>query len=615
MPATINPLPKDPSRQAAHEAEIQDLVVFLQERSDGVSEIAASWMNEIDGAPPEHDSNALGVDHDQATSEAALNRLDNPEFSTWSLEIRIRVIMDIWHAMARVKVSKEHGLRRLFGIALRDAIFIPDEQDKAQIEAYLKTQNSSWDHQLRFNSRWLWHRCRRTVPPPDKLYETVNEVFKLYGPQKDSKTNLPLFNPQAWHDAKNVLKAIKLGLLSDPPGVQLYYQMYIEKKTNLPIFRCVRGTCIPEGAIHKHLRDQMPKSGTSVRHASARIKDYVFIHNLIVGTLNRSGKINLYVPGNETVGILALPEHTKDIAGILSYNLLTDSKFKHAYLAEQQGTKYAGIAIHSVEEKMQFTQMMQEFPGFNVPNSPPNFKDGARTWNSKANGETIFYKLESHLKSYHLKWLRSANEKSSVSQILPKAKVLEKKLRSENRGSEAYTVAAIPVPIDHPNFTGILPSNEPELHLEGGTTELSPPQVLPTFRAYQLPPTLQAAHVKESAAQSLVLPASWDNYQQPGLVSSSTEVNSFVEFAQSLDERNYHMDEDLRQESSFTITSARSTASSSSRKREAEALPNTPFASEPPRQQQKRTCHKCKQQHCKGSNRRELCKKSLCGLQ
>jgi hypothetical protein len=114
----------------------------------------------------------------------------------------------------------------------------------------LKTQNSSWEHQIRFNARWLWHHCRWTVPPPDKLFDAVNEVFQLYCPQKDSKTNLPLFNTQAWNDTKNVLKAIKLGLLSDPPGFQLYFQMYIEQKTNLPILRCHRGTNNPEGAIY-----------------------------------------------------------------------------------------------------------------------------------------------------------------------------------------------------------------------------------------------------------------------------------------------------------------------------------------------------------------------------
>jgi hypothetical protein len=100
-------------------------------------------------------------------------------------------------------------------------------------------------------------------------------------------------NAQAWHDAKNVLKAIQLGLFSDPPGVQLDSQMYIETKTkkNLPIYHCAHGTNNAEGSIHKNLRDRMPKSGTSIRHAAARIWDDVFFRNLIFGALNRSGKM------------------------------------------------------------------------------------------------------------------------------------------------------------------------------------------------------------------------------------------------------------------------------------------------------------------------------------
>jgi hypothetical protein len=165
------------------------------------------------------------------------------------------------------------------------------------------------------------------------------------------------------------------------------------------------------------------------RHAADCIKDYVFIHNLVVGTLNRSGKPyqghynveilnrlqmslesarvhvpnapllrgwingNLYAQGGETVGILELPEKTWNAAGILPHNPSTDSEFQHAFLAKQQGTKYAVITVHSVEEKINFTKMMQTFPSVNLPSSPPNFKEAARTWNSEANGKTIFYKV------------------------------------------------------------------------------------------------------------------------------------------------------------------------------------------------------------------------------
>jgi len=47
----------------------------------------------------------------------------------------------------------------------------------------------------------------------------VKEVYAAFGCLLDAKTKQPLFNSRAWRDAGNVLKAIKAGLLSDPPGV------------------------------------------------------------------------------------------------------------------------------------------------------------------------------------------------------------------------------------------------------------------------------------------------------------------------------------------------------------------------------------------------------------
>ncbi|KAJ7664273.1 hypothetical protein B0H17DRAFT_952109, partial [Mycena rosella] len=448
-----------------------ELLQFLTENAEDTIDTATNWMNEVDGqTPSETELGVLNGDVDQTALKAALD-LNDPEFSTWSAEIRSRVIMDVWHAMARVRVSKEHGFRLSFGIALRDAILIPVPEDKERIDKYLRTKNSSWDKELQFNARWLWKRCRRVVPPPKQLYDAVSRVYQLYGPQKDAKTKLPLFNAQAWHDAKNVLKAIHLGLLSDPPGVPLYFQMGIDKRHgNLPILRCGRGTNNPEGAVHHSLRDRMPKSGVGIRHAASRVTDYVFIHNLVVGTLNRSGKMykghynvevlnrlqlllekarhcvpnapilmgwvngDLYIQGNEAVGILPLPESSRNIGEILSYHEPTDSKFKHAYLAKQQGTKYAVITVHSVEEKLCFSELMKTLPAFNRPNNqPPDWKQGSRAWNRKADGETIFYKLPEHLRSYHSKWLRAANAKSSISLSLPQVKALERLNRSDER--------------------------------------------------------------------------------------------------------------------------------------------------------------------------------------
>jgi hypothetical protein len=203
--------------------------------------------------------------------------------SVWPAAIRSRVLMDVWHAMARIKVSKEHGLRRPFARALRDAILIPDAADKSHVSEYLASIGTSWNDVLCTNARWLWKHCKRTIPPPEELYPLVKEVYSTFGPLLDAKTRQPLFNSRAWKDAGNVLKAIKMGLLSDPPGIPLYFQIGIDKKHgNLPIYRCARGTNNAEGGVHHSGRRHLPISGVSAFHASARLRDFVLMHNLVV---------------------------------------------------------------------------------------------------------------------------------------------------------------------------------------------------------------------------------------------------------------------------------------------------------------------------------------------
>jgi len=248
----------------------------------------SNWTEGVDDPPDttEIQEDSIGdAEPDQLSLEEGIAVLieieKNP--SAWPVWIRSRVIMDIWHAMARIKVAKEHGFRRPFARALRDAMLIPDIEGKKRIEAYLTTIGSSWDDVLQFNAKWLWKHCKRTIPPPELLYPLVKEVYLTYGPLLDCKTKQPLFNSRAWKDAGNVLKAIQAGLLSDPPGVTLYFQMGVDKKHgNLPIYRCARGTNSVEGGVHLSGRRHLPISGVSTRHASCRLRDFVLMHNLVV---------------------------------------------------------------------------------------------------------------------------------------------------------------------------------------------------------------------------------------------------------------------------------------------------------------------------------------------
>jgi hypothetical protein len=181
-------------------------------------------------------------------------------------------------------ISVAHGLRVEFARALRDAIFIPDAEDKARIIAWGQQQNPprTWEDLVRKSSDWVWRRCKRIIPPPEQLHGDVAEVFRTFGPLKDATIGLPLFNSAAWAVAKNILELISKGYLSDPPGIALYYQLGVDAKTGLPLYRCMRGTNNTEGGVHTHLRSRLPTSGASVRHANACLKDFILRHNLLV---------------------------------------------------------------------------------------------------------------------------------------------------------------------------------------------------------------------------------------------------------------------------------------------------------------------------------------------
>lgn len=117
--------------------------------------------------------------------------------------------------------------------------------------------------------------------------------------------------------------------------------------------------------------------------------------HLIPESQTLTGWINgdLYIPAGEKIGILPVPDSIRVTADIESYQHQFDSKSKNSYLARQQGSKYAVIAVHTTAEKVLFKKLMQENPLFARTNAGPDWKQGAKVWNRSANGEDIFYKV------------------------------------------------------------------------------------------------------------------------------------------------------------------------------------------------------------------------------
>jgi hypothetical protein len=190
---------------------------------------------------------------------------------------------DIWHLMDMVKVSSRHGLAREYSMRLRDAIFIVDEDDKRGVLQYLARKRISWEDQLARKPKWILRRVRRVVPPPEELYQSVENVFNSLGPLLCNTTQQPLFDAVAWKSARQVLSAIRAGHVSDPPGVSFYFKMGVDQN-GLPMYRCCRGTNSVEGGIHQNVIRKFGSFGASHHLADCMLADYRLRHNMDVGS-------------------------------------------------------------------------------------------------------------------------------------------------------------------------------------------------------------------------------------------------------------------------------------------------------------------------------------------
>jgi hypothetical protein len=239
------------------------------------------WYNDLD-APSEPEQKFEGSECDPQSKlqaeqiQTAFTNLNAPPGA-----IRSRVLGDIWHLMHQFPISMAHGLRRPFARALRDAFFIYDPEDKANIEVFLATKGLSWSYMIVARSEWLLQRVRRVVPPPEQLLFRVSAVLYSYGPLRDSTSGLPLFNSRAWDITKNVLENIRRGYYSDPPNISLYYPR-AKDKYGLQRYKCCRGTNGIEGGVHQNIIRWFGAFNASPEFAVELLRDYTLYHNMKV---------------------------------------------------------------------------------------------------------------------------------------------------------------------------------------------------------------------------------------------------------------------------------------------------------------------------------------------
>jgi len=270
-----------------------------------------------------HSATAAADPHSQAIGENTLSNIPSPDL--WPMAIRSRVLKDPFHVFNMLNLSTTHGLRKEFGRALRDVLFIPDCEDRMRISAWGNTLEppKSFEQLVLSNPRWLHRHCRRVIPPPEILFPHVQRLFLAFGPLRDATTQQPLFNERSWAAAKQILELIRQGFLSDPPGVPLYTVIGTDlKAAHLPIYRCSRGTNFTEGGVHTQLLARLPTSGTSVRHLNACFSDFVLVHNLRVSLLLILHKTDIY----KTQRLAYITVLVENIEGITRFGSLMTFK-------------------------------------------------------------------------------------------------------------------------------------------------------------------------------------------------------------------------------------------------------------------------------------------------
>ncbi|KAF7776631.1 hypothetical protein Agabi119p4_5024 [Agaricus bisporus var. burnettii] len=354
-----------------------DSVTELDESVDEMISISDSLRGDISGPTQElqpSDEASRSADEKLGPDEL-LGMARNP--NEWDNAIHSRVLKDPWHMFHMIYLSATHGLRKQFTRELRDAIFIPDQQDRNRIDAWGSTQTPPETYEKLRNAspEWIRKRCRHTIPPPHILYPLVRKVFSTYGPIVDPTTKQPLFSSNSqWKMARNILELIRRGFVSDPPGISLYTQFGIDKQTGLPMYRCIRGTNTIEGGVHTHIKSRLPKFGVSIRHVQASLLDFTLRHNLLVGTYNSTGQHyrghfsiwtmnriqellmtlkdsfskpiqldgwvngNMYIQTKEVIGILPIPNEVRNLNGMSSYHSTLNQNQKYSFVARMQNT-------------------------------------------------------------------------------------------------------------------------------------------------------------------------------------------------------------------------------------------------------------------------------------
>jgi hypothetical protein len=191
-----------------------------------------------------------------ATETGSQSDTTDPEIKR-CVELLTRILGDIFHVEDHLLhlLSKKHSAFEEFARQFSRALWMLHKDDVAAVRAVYERKGMSFSYALRAYPDKLRRCIRHAVPQPDVLVPRLCELFESWSDvicSVDARRG-KFFSDAARQQADAIIRVAQLGLLSDPPGVQLYYLMG-KDSDGLNIYRTTRGTSGIEGGLHTSIR-------------------------------------------------------------------------------------------------------------------------------------------------------------------------------------------------------------------------------------------------------------------------------------------------------------------------------------------------------------------------
>lgn len=156
--------------------------------------------------------------------------------------IPTRVLLDLFHAMDRLKPSSKHPATPLFYRKLRDTLFELNSEDVAKVSKHLENVGDTFENKFNTNPRYVLQRVRRVVVAPPILEQRLKNLSEEFSRNtyNDSK-GLPLLSEAVKKEMRNLLKHVRAGCLSDPRDISLYIVSGFDRD-GLRLYNSIRGT-------------------------------------------------------------------------------------------------------------------------------------------------------------------------------------------------------------------------------------------------------------------------------------------------------------------------------------------------------------------------------------